>query len=146
MPILHESRRAENGIALRVLSAYRMPAESPALQGCFQMQEMSKRRNLGVWFAVAMTLLVVAYPLSLYPVHWLILKHRLPFSATRIYKPIDWIATMTPRPVSNWWREHRFWSQIDCVLDDCATVPPSKPIGDGSLFRHNKYSLHQNSN
>ncbi len=89
------------------------------------MEEQRKPRHWLMWLVAS---LVVAYPLSLYPTHWLIARKWLPISATAIYEPIDYIAQMAPRPIYDWWNACRFDSQTDCLIADGWAPPDPPPI------------------
>jgi hypothetical protein len=85
------------------------------------MAEKPKRTRWGLW---VVAFLLVAYPLSVTPVHWLIGRESLPYSATHIYKPLDWLASMAPQPLAQWWKHHRFMAIMDAI-----PMPPDEPLG-----------------
>ena len=76
---------------------------------------MEQKRGWGIagWVAIVLSVVLIAYPLSVGPATWLCLRLGSPawFVAFdhALYAPIGWILERCPPNVSDWWIRYQFW-------------------------------------
>jgi len=70
------------------------------------MEEKKKPRHRTIWLMVGLVLLV-GYPLSSGPVYGLVFIDYLPYSALKLYQPLETLIVLTPEPLQ--FRLHWHW-------------------------------------